>query len=123
MKKVVQVLALSVIASSVVMAGGYKIPEQSLTDRGLTREEAVGLTVYKGSGCRNCADTGYKGRVALYEVMPFWDPLKEMVLNGASTAELKMDAIKLGMQSLRMSGLVKLKDGVSRLILPGANLA
>jgi type IV pilus assembly protein PilB len=90
-----------------------KIPEQSLTDLGLTKEEAVGLTVYKGSGCRNCADTGYKGRVALYEVMPFWDPLKEMVLNGASTAELKMDAIKLGMQSLRMAGLVKLKEGTT----------
>ncbi|MBW1807152.1 MAG: type IV-A pilus assembly ATPase PilB [Deltaproteobacteria bacterium] len=90
-----------------------KIPEQSLTDLGLSKEEAVGLTVYKGSGCRNCADTGYKGRVALYEVMPFWDPLKEMVLNGASTAELKMDAIKLGMQSLRMAGLIKLKEGTT----------
>jgi len=90
-----------------------KVPEQSLTDLGIPREEAAAMTVYKGNGCRNCADTGYRGRVALYEVMPFWEPLKEMVLNGASTAELKMEAIKLGMGSLRMAGLIKLKEGMT----------
>jgi type IV pilus assembly protein PilB len=90
-----------------------KVPEQSLIDLGLKPEQAKGITSYKGVGCRNCADTGYKGRVALYEVMPFWDPLKEMVLNGASTAELKMEAIKLGMATLRMAGLNKLKEGMT----------
>jgi type IV pilus assembly protein PilB len=90
-----------------------KVPEQSLTELGLSKQEAAGLTVYKGNGCRNCADTGYKGRVALYEVMPFWEPLKEMVLNGASTAELKMEAVKLGMRSLRMAALVKLQEGMT----------
>jgi len=90
-----------------------KIPEQSLIDLGMKPEEIRGLTFYKGTGCRNCADTGYKGRVALYEVMPFWDQLKEMVLNGASTAELKMEAVKLGMRSLRGAGLIKLKEGVT----------
>jgi len=90
-----------------------KVPEQSLLDLGLKAEEIRGLTLYKGTGCRNCADTGYRGRVALYEVMPFWDGLKELVLNGASAAEMKMEAIKLGMQSLRMSGINKMKDGVT----------
>jgi len=90
-----------------------KVPDQSLIDLGIPREEAAAMTVYKGNGCRNCADTGYRGRVALYEVMPFWEPLKEMVLNGASTAELKMEAIKLGMGSLRMAGLIKLKEGMT----------
>jgi len=90
-----------------------KVPEQSLLDLGLKKEELTGLTLYKGEGCRTCANTGYKGRVALYEVMPFWDPLKEMVLNGASTAELKMEAIKMGMRSLRMAGLGKMRDGVT----------
>jgi type IV pilus assembly protein PilB len=90
-----------------------KVPEQTLTDLGLKPDEIAGLNAYQGSGCRTCADTGYKGRVALYEVMPFWDPLKEMVLNGASTAEIKMEAIRVGMQSLRMAGLNKLKEGVT----------
>ncbi|MBN2493564.1 MAG: type IV-A pilus assembly ATPase PilB [Deltaproteobacteria bacterium] len=90
-----------------------KVPEQSLLDLGMRPEEIRGLSVFQGSGCRNCADTGYRGRVALYEVMPFWDDLKDMVLNGASTAELKMEAIKLGMKSLRMSGLTKLAEGVT----------
>jgi len=90
-----------------------KVPVQSLVDVGIPEQEAAGLTVYKGTGCRHCADTGYKGRVALYEVMPFWEPLKDMVLNGASTAEIKMEAIKLGMKSLRMAGLTKLREGVT----------
>ncbi len=90
-----------------------KVPEQSLLDLGFKPEELPGLTCYKGTGCRTCADTGYKGRVALYEVMPFWEPLKELVLNGASAAELKMEAIKHGMRSLRMSGLQKIREGVT----------
>ncbi len=90
-----------------------KVPEQSLLDLGMKPEQAKGVTCYKGVGCRNCADTGYRGRVALYEVMPFWEPLKDMVLNGASTAELKLESIKLGMQTLRMSGINKLKEGVT----------
>jgi type IV pilus assembly protein PilB len=90
-----------------------KVPEQTLLDLGMKPEDAKGVTCYKGSGCRNCADTGYRGRVALYEVMPFWDGLKELVLNGASTAELKMEAIKLGMQTIRMAGLNKLREGVT----------
>ena len=67
----------------------------------------------KGFGCRTCNGTGYKGRVALYEVMRFTDNLKEMVLQGSSTAELKMAAIKAGMTSLRMSGILKVLDGVT----------
>ncbi len=87
------------------------VPDQSLLDLGIKPEEIAGLTLYKGTGCRNCASTGYKGRVALYEVMPFWEPLKEMVLNGASTVEIKLEAIRLGMKSLRMSGVQKLREG------------
>jgi type IV pilus assembly protein PilB len=67
----------------------------------------------KGTGCQTCSGTGYKGRVALYEVMKFTDGLKEMVLQGASAAELKVGAIKSGMSSLRMSGIRKVIDGVT----------
>ena len=67
----------------------------------------------KGVGCRTCNDTGYKGRIALYEVMRFTDALKEMVLQGSSTAELKASAIKSGMMTLRMSGIQKVLDGMT----------
>ena len=69
--------------------------------------------LWKGAGCRTCNGSGYKGRVALYEVMRFTEGLKEMVLQGSSTAELKMGAIKSGMGTLRMSGILKVLDGVT----------
>ena len=69
--------------------------------------------LWKGAGCRTCNGSGYKGRVALYEVMRFTEGLKEMVLQGSSTAELKMGAIKAGMGTLRMSGILKVLDGVT----------
>ncbi len=69
--------------------------------------------VYRGAGCKVCNQTGYKGRVALYEVMRFREDLKELVLQGASAAELKLGAIKAGMISLRMSGVRKMLEGVT----------
>ncbi len=70
-------------------------------------------TLMKGTGCSTCNGTGYKGRVALYEVMPMWDEIKELVLQGASAAELKTQAIKCGLQTLRMSGISKALEGVT----------
>ena len=67
----------------------------------------------KGAGCKNCNDTGYRGRVALYEVMRFGDSLKEMVLQGASTAELKAAAVRAGMSTLRMAGIQKICEGMT----------
>ncbi len=88
---------------------------QALTDLGFTAEQVAMAPgrLMKGAGCRTCNDTGYKGRVALYEVMRFNDVLKEMVLQGSSTAELKLAAIRQGMVSLRMSGIRKILDGVT----------
>src|SRR5450432_1628233 len=92
-----------------------QIEHAALQDLGFTADQiaiAQGRLV-KGFGCRTCNGTGYKGRVALYEVMRFTDTLKEMVLQGASTAELKIGAIKNGMATLRMSGIRKIMDGVT----------
>ncbi len=86
---------------------------KGLTDLGVKPEIAKKLQLYKGTGCRNCSNTGYKGRIALYEVMPFFDPLKELVLQGVSSTELKAEAIRQGMQSLRMSGISKLIEGIT----------
>ncbi len=68
---------------------------------------------YKGVGCSTCNGSGYKGRVALYEVMRFDETLKEMVLQGASAAELKAAAIRGGMSTLRASGIRKVIEGVT----------
>jgi type IV pilus assembly protein PilB len=86
---------------------------KALLDLGVKPEVANKLQLFKGAGCRTCSNTGYKGRIAIYEVMPFFDPLKELVLQGASTAELKAESIRQGMKSLRMSGIQKLIEGVT----------
>jgi type IV pilus assembly protein PilB len=90
-----------------------KLDAAVLTDMGFTKEQIATAQLAKGSGCRVCNGTGYKGRVALYEVMRFTDNLKEMVLQGSSTAELKAAAIKNGMLTLRMSGITKVMAGVT----------
>ncbi|MCB9602656.1 MAG: type IV-A pilus assembly ATPase PilB [Sandaracinus sp.] len=90
-----------------------KMEAQALLDVGFKQAELPNVKTFKGSGCRTCNDSGYKGRIALYEVMPFTDRLKEMVLQGCSTAELKDEMIREGVKSLRMSGLSKVVEGVT----------
>ena len=87
--------------------------ELELEEAGLRPEEIRSATVYRGTGCPTCSETGFKGRIALYEVMPLTDDLKEFVLNGASALELKQEAIRGGMVTLRRSALNKLLDGVT----------
>jgi type IV pilus assembly protein PilB len=90
-----------------------RVPAPALVKVGFSPEEAEGLTVYKGNGCPYCNGSGYKGRVALYEVMLVSDEIKDLVLEGASTEEIKRTAVKDGMKTLRMSGLTKVKEGVT----------
>ena len=89
-----------------------KFPE-ALAKMGMTEEQIRTAKIMKGRGCNNCNQTGYKGRVALYEVMPFTDPLKELVLQGASAAEIKTEMIRGGVQSLRMAGIQKILEGMT----------
>src|SRR3954453_22868567 len=85
-----------------------------LLDLGVSEAQlALKNNIMKGTGCATCNNTGYKGRVALYEVMRFSDDLKERVLQGASGAELKAAAIKLGMATLRASGIKKVLEGIT----------
>jgi type IV pilus assembly protein PilB len=91
----------------------FKVDRAVLEEAGFTADQIAKAKTMKGSGCRTCNGSGYKGRVALYEVMKFTDNLKEMVLQGSSTAELKLAAIKNGMMTLRMSGIQKVLDGVT----------
>jgi type IV pilus assembly protein PilB len=89
------------------------VPVPALVKVGFPEEEAKTMKCYKGAGCKACNDTGYKGRIALYEVMPVKEELKELILEGASASEVKKAAIRLGMKTLRMSGLTKVKEGVT----------
>ena len=89
------------------------VPVPALIQLGFSEEEAQSVKAYKGKGCSVCGGTGYKGRIALYEVMPLREELKEMILEGASADELKKTAVRLGMKSLRASGLTKIKTGVT----------
>lgn len=84
-----------------------------LQDIGFSDSQISRATLLKGTGCHTCGDTGYKGRVALYEVMPMSERLKEMVLQGCSTAELKAQMIDDGVQTLRMSAISKAMEGVT----------
>jgi type IV pilus assembly protein PilB len=80
---------------------------------GAKDEEIDTAACFKGVGCNTCNGTGYKGRIAVYEVMTFVDGLKELVLQGASATELKAQAIRQGMRTLRMCGITKVCTGVS----------
>jgi type IV pilus assembly protein PilB len=88
-------------------------PPQALVDAGFSPAEAKKIVTYRGKGCPTCNATGYKGRVGLYEVMEINDDLRELILIGASSLELKKKAIENGMITLRASGLQKLRDGVT----------
>jgi len=91
------------------------VPPAALTKVGFSGEEIRSVAVYKGVGCEKCTNTGYKGRVGLYEVMELTDELKELVLVGASSMELRKKAVEEGMITLRQSGLRKIKDGMTTL--------
>ncbi|NOR53252.1 MAG: type IV-A pilus assembly ATPase PilB [Candidatus Aminicenantes bacterium] len=90
-----------------------KISPEALVDIGFTPEEAKEVKVFKAAGCGRCNDTGYKGRVGLFEVMEMDDELKTLILAKALPAEIKKEAMGKGMLTLRGSGLCKIKEGVT----------
>ncbi|MCO4768839.1 MAG: type IV-A pilus assembly ATPase PilB [Deltaproteobacteria bacterium] len=117
------------VASAVILIGAQRllrklcvecrepveVPRQVLIDLGVHPDEVEDFVVQRGAGCRVCNNTGYKGRIAVYEIMAMSEELREFVLNGASTLELKREAIRQGMKSLRMSAVTKLSEGTTTL--------
>ncbi|HXN08007.1 MAG TPA: type IV-A pilus assembly ATPase PilB [Nitrospiria bacterium] len=89
------------------------IPVETLIRLGMSKEEAEKTVCYKGKGCTACSNNGYKGRVGLYEVMPIGEDLRNMILTGANSDEIKKKAVALGMKTLRRSGLEKIMAGLS----------
>ncbi|HUP50604.1 MAG TPA: type IV-A pilus assembly ATPase PilB [Thermoanaerobaculia bacterium] len=90
-----------------------EVAPQALINLGFKKEEMGTFTVYKGRGCEKCNNTGYKGRVGLVEVMVIDDDLRELILSGGTAIDIKKRAAENGMISLRRSGLVKIKDGIT----------
>jgi len=89
------------------------IPKQALIDAGVPPEEADEYVCYRGKGCTTCNNTGYKGRVGIYQVMPMFEEIREMVLAGGNTAEIKRESMRLGVKTMRQSALTKLKEGAT----------
>ena len=90
-----------------------EVPPNVLVEAGFSDAESRTLKLFRGRGCERCSNTGYKGRIALYEVMEVEDEIREMILSGASSYELRVKAIQNGMITLRGSGLQKIRDGVT----------
>jgi type IV pilus assembly protein PilB len=93
----------------------YKYTAEELGALAISSDEAAGITFYRGEGCDACEGTGYKGRQGLYEVMWMSPELRRLVLRGASTAEVKDQAVEDGMLTLRMDGIMKVKRGITSL--------
>ncbi len=91
----------------------HPTPGPALIQAGFSPDDAQNVMPLKGNGCEKCNNTGYKGRVGLYEVMEITDELRELVLVGASALELRRKAVDDGMITLRQSGLRKVKEGVT----------
>jgi type IV pilus assembly protein PilB len=89
------------------------IPPKALLNIGFSEEDAAIVKIYKGKGCPKCNNTGYKGRIALYEVMQVSPTIRDMILSGASVADIRKQSIDEGMLTLRQSGLTKIRNGVT----------
>ena len=90
-----------------------QVHPQLLIDLGVPPDEVKSFPTFKGKGCPICSNTGYKGRLGLYEVMPMKEEIKELILARSSTNEIKKEAIRLGMKTLRQSGIHKIKTGMT----------
>jgi type IV pilus assembly protein PilB len=91
------------------------IPKEKLVQLGFSPEQASQMKPMVGRGCANCGNSGYKGRIAIYEVLDFSSNLKEMVLKGESVIDIRKQAVREGMKTLRMSALSKMAEGTTTL--------
>ncbi|MCW5830598.1 MAG: type IV-A pilus assembly ATPase PilB [Deltaproteobacteria bacterium] len=90
-----------------------EITKKALVDFGVPADQVDEFVPFKGAGCDKCNNTGFKGRIAIYEVMPMYSDLKELILNGASSLEIKKEAMRLGMWTMRYSGVVQMRKGLT----------
>ncbi len=91
----------------------HKLPVKALVDIGFTAEEAKAGQVWKAAGCDACNNSGYKGRIALFEVLPIDEEVREEILMRAHSREIKKRELEKGMITLRRSGLIKIMNGIT----------
>ncbi len=89
------------------------IPKETLIQAGVPEDKVDSFNSYKGEGCVKCNDTGYKGRVGFYQVMPMFEELRELILAGANTAELKRESMRLGVKTMRQAALTKMDERIT----------
>lgn len=90
-----------------------EVPPQTLINLGVAPADVGEYQLFRGKGCANCNGTGIKGRAAIYELMSMTEKMKEAILKGASTGQLRFLAREQGMRTLRRSALLKLKRGIT----------
>ena len=88
------------------------VPMDLLIRLGFSEKTAREIKIFEGKGCEKCSGIGHKGRLAIYEVFPVTPSIKSLVLKKASSDELKNQAIREGMKTLRMSALINLAKGL-----------
>ena len=91
----------------------YDPSDEALMELNLTRSDVMGKVFYYGKGCKQCNNSGYKGRIAIFEMLVLSDRLRNLVMEGASTQELSRAAQEEGMRTLRDSGLLHIYDGIT----------
>jgi type IV pilus assembly protein PilB len=92
------------------------IPREALLQAGFAPEDLDGTwQPYMHVGCDHCKNTGYKGRLGIYEVMPITDDMRAIIMRGGSVIEIEDQARKEGVKNLRQSGLIKVKAGITSL--------
>jgi type IV pilus assembly protein PilB len=91
----------------------HNLTPEALMDIGFDKEESSKVKVYKPAGCNECHNTGYKGRVGLFEVMEVTDDIKDLILSRAQSKEIKKKSMENGMTTLRRSGLKKIMEGIT----------
>jgi len=91
----------------------YQPAEEQLMELELRSEDVQGRKFYYGKGCDHCNNTGYRGRMGIYEIMLLDDEIRDMIIKHASTQVLRMEAKKRGMRTLRLCGLMAIYDGVT----------
>jgi type IV pilus assembly protein PilB len=90
-----------------------RLHPEVIRELGISEEDARKETFYEGKGCVECNNTGYRGRVAVYEVMPITAAIRDLILDRGSTSDIKKQATVDGMQTLRKDALWKLKKGIT----------
>jgi type IV pilus assembly protein PilB len=91
----------------------FEPTETQLMELGLTPADVKGKNFYYGRGCSKCNNTGYRGRVGIFEIMVLNDEIRELIMNQASTNLLRAASLKAGMRLLRENGLTAIYDGIT----------